>query len=105
MTLDDLLTQNAAWLEQAMKRRVFDKVDANTIKFPEQQRERRMAELKTRIDGLTRRKEEALASYDRAIALEKAELANLSAQKPPAAPTDSVKPKRDSAKKAKGERS
>jgi hypothetical protein len=98
MTLDELLKQNAAWLEQALTRPVFDKVDDKTIKFPEEQREQRMAELKVRIKDLSRRKEEAAASYDRAIALEKAELENLSAQKPPTAPTDLVKPKRDNAR-------
>ncbi len=86
MTLDELLKQNAAWLEQTLKRPLFDKVDEIAIKFPEEQRERRMQELKTRIGELSRRKEEAAASYDRAIALEKAELESLEAQRPPSAP-------------------
>jgi hypothetical protein len=83
MSLDKLLKENAAWLEEAVKRRVFDKVDDATIKFPEEQRQRRMAELKARIENLSRRKEEAAASYDRVIALEKAELESLQGQTPP----------------------
>lgn len=86
MTLDELLKQNAAWLEQTLKRPLFDKVDEKAIKFPEEQRGRRMKELKTRIGELSRRKEEAAASYDRAIALEKAELESLEAQRPPSTP-------------------
>jgi hypothetical protein len=86
MTLDDLLKQSAAWFDQALKRPIFDKVGEAAIKFPEEQRARRMQELKTRIDDLSRRKDEATASYDRAIALERAELENLARQKPPAAP-------------------
>ena len=88
-----------------MKRPLFDKVDKKAIDFPAEQRERQMAQIEERIKELKRRKEEAEASYDRAIALEKAELDNLSAQKPPTAPTDPVKPKRDNSNRAKGKRS
>ena len=83
-TLDDLLKQNAAWLEQALKQRMSDKVDEKATKFPEEQRERRVAELKARIDELSRRKGDAAASYDRAIEREKVELESLVRQKPPA---------------------
>ncbi len=82
MTLDDLLTQSAAWLEQISKRPIFDTVDANSTQFPEEERQRRVTVLKDRIDALTRRKEEAIASYDGAIALEKIELDKLAAQSP-----------------------
>jgi hypothetical protein len=93
MTLDELLKQNTAWLEQARKRQLFDKVDAKAVNFPEEQRARRMAELKARIDDLSRRKEESATSYDRAIALEKAELDRLEKQVSPAAPQTPVKPR------------
>ena len=92
MTLDELLKQNAAWLEQTLKRPVFDKVDDKTTKLPDEQRERRMAELKARIADLSRRKQEVAASYDRAIALEQAELKNLEAQKPPTVRPDRTEP-------------
>ena len=86
MKLDELLKQNAAWLEQATKLRMFDKVDDKATNFPEEQRQRRMADLKARIGALSQRKEEVVASYDRAIELEEAELKALSAQKPVPAP-------------------
>ena len=105
MTLDELLKQNSAWLEQTLKRPLFDKVDKKATDFPAEQRERRMAEIKVRIKELTRRKEEAEASYDRAIALEKAELDSLSAQKPPTDPTNPVRPDRDKSGRAKRKRS
>ena len=103
--LDDLLKQNKTWLEQALKRPLFDKVDKKATDFPEEQRQRLIAESKERIKGLTERQEAAVASYNRAIALEKAELDRLSAQKPPTAPTDPVKPKRDNSNRPKGKRS
>jgi hypothetical protein len=94
MTLDELLKQQRAWLEQAMKRRPFDKVDEASTKFPEEQRQRRMADLKTRIGELKKRREESLASYDRAIALEEAELKAIDAEKSPTKPpsTPPVRP-------------
>ena len=61
-------------------------MDEAATKFPEEQRARRMAELEARIGELKRRKEEAAASYDRAIALEEAELKALDAQRPPTPP-------------------
>ena len=71
MSLDKLLKENAAWLDQALKRRVFDKVDEASLNFPEEQRQRRITDLQARINDLSLRKEETVASYDRAIALEK----------------------------------
>ncbi|MGQ0445496.1 MAG: hypothetical protein ACT4O2_10325 [Beijerinckiaceae bacterium] len=86
MTLDELLRQNATWLEQTLRRPLFEKVDEKVIKIPEEQRERQMRQQRERIDDLTRRKEEAAASYDQAIALEKAVLESLEAQRPPGMP-------------------
>jgi alkanesulfonate monooxygenase SsuD/methylene tetrahydromethanopterin reductase-like flavin-dependent oxidoreductase (luciferase family) len=86
MTLDGLLKQHTAWLEQAMKRPPFGKVDEAATKFPEEQRQHRMAELRARIGDLNRRKVEAAGSYDRAIALEEAELKAIDAQRPPTPP-------------------
>jgi hypothetical protein len=74
MSLDKLLQENAAWFDTALKLRLFDKIDEKAFTFPEEQRQRRMAELKHRIEDLSRRKEEANASFDRAIAVEQAEL-------------------------------
>jgi hypothetical protein len=105
MTLDDLLKQNRTWLEQALKRPLFDKVDKKATDFPAEQRERRMAEIKERIKGLEQRKKAAEASFDRAITLEKAELDSLSEQKPPTAPPNPVKPERDISRGPKGKRS
>ncbi len=101
MNLDELLKQNAEWLEQALRRRLFDNVDAETANFPQEQRERRIEELKRRIEELSQRKEELDASYERAIELEKAELNNLSAQQPPVVPRTLAKPKRAAATRAK----
>ena len=101
MTLDELLKQHASWLEQAMKRRPFDKVDEKATQIPEEQRQRRMAELKARIGDLTRHKRETAASYDRAMALEEAELKALSAEKPPA---PQEPPKQNPAKAARAAR-
>jgi hypothetical protein len=63
---------------------MFDKVDETTLKFPEEMRKRRIEELASRITELSRRKEEAAASYDRVIALEQSELDGLKNQKPAA---------------------
>ena len=99
MTLDELLKQHTAWLEQAMKRRPFEKVDQAATKFPEEQRQRRLAELKVRIGELQRRKKEAAASYDRAIALEEAELKVVDAQTPPTPPPPNAPKKMQSSGK------
>jgi hypothetical protein len=104
MNLDELLKQNAAWLEQALKRNMFDKVTAEAVNFPEEQRERREAELKLRIKDLSQRKEELDASYERAIELEKAELDNLSGQKPSVAPPDRAKPEQSATTQAERSR-
>jgi hypothetical protein len=101
MNLDELLKQNEVWLEQALKRRLFDRVDAAAVNFPEEQRERRMADLRLRIKELSQRKEELDASYERAIELEKAELNDLSAQKPPVDPRGLVSPQQAAAAPAK----
>ena len=82
MTLDKLLKDNAAWLDQAAKQRIFDKIDEKALALPEEQRQRRIADLKARIDALSQRKADSVASYDRVIALEKAELDSLMAEKP-----------------------
>jgi hypothetical protein len=92
MTLDKLLKENAAWLDQAAKQRVFDRIDERTLALPEAQRQQRIADLKARIDTLAQRKADAAASYDRVIALEKAELDSLMAEKPPQAPARAMKP-------------
>jgi hypothetical protein len=78
MTLDELLKQNAAWLEQAAKQRMFAKVDDAAINFPEEQRQRRREAIEARIAALSQRKGEVAASYDRTIELEKQELKALS---------------------------
>jgi hypothetical protein len=83
MTLDELLKQNAAWLDKALKQPIFDKADEKTVNFPEEQRQRRIAELRTRISDLAQRKDEMSAAYDRAIALDQQELKSLSDQAPP----------------------
>ena len=82
MTLDKLLKENAAWLDQAAKQRIFDRIDEKALALPEEQRQRRIADLKARIDALSQRKADSVASYDRVIALEKAELDSLMAEKP-----------------------
>jgi hypothetical protein len=74
MSLDKLLKENAAWFDTALKQRLSDKVDEKAFTFPEEQRQRRMAELKLRVEELLQRKEEAIASFDQAIAVERAEL-------------------------------
>ena len=82
MTIDKIMNDASAWFEQTLKRRMFDKVDETTLKFPEEMRERRIAELASRVAVLSRRKEEAVASYERVIALEQTELDSLKNQKP-----------------------
>ena len=83
MSLDELLKEKLALLEQAKKLRPFGPVDDRAVNFPEEQRQRRLADLKARIEDLSHRKEEAVASYDRAIELEKAELESLTRQRSP----------------------
>jgi hypothetical protein len=92
MALNKLLEDNKAWLDQAVKQRIFDRIDERALALPEEQRQRRIADLKARIDSLAQRQADAAASYDRVIALEKAELDALMAQKPPQAPMRAMKP-------------
>ncbi len=80
--LDELLKEHAAWLERAVKQPLFGKVDEKQTKFPEEQRQRRMEDMKTRIGDLEARKKEMTASYDNAIALERREFESLKAAKP-----------------------
>jgi hypothetical protein len=91
MALDKLLKENAAWLDQAAKQRVFDRIDERALALPEEQRQRFIAARKEAIDALSQRKADAVASYDRAIALEKADLDRLMAEKPPQAPLRTMK--------------
>jgi len=103
MALDKFMKENAAWLDQAAKQRVFDRIDERALALPEEQRQRRIADLKVRIDSLAQRKADAAASYDRVIGLEKAELDSLMAERPPQAPLRAMKPMaaRKNAKKRK----
>lgn len=101
MTLDKLLKDNAAWLEQLTKQPVLDKIDAAALALPETQRQQRIADLKARIDALSFRREKAIAAYDGAIAQEKAELDILSGIKPVTPPRRGVAAKRSAAKPKK----
>ena len=91
MALDKFLKENAAWLDQAAKQRVFDKIDEKALTLLNVQRASRIATLNERIASLSERKADAVASYDRAIALEKAELDSLMAEKPLQPPVRTVK--------------
>jgi hypothetical protein len=103
MALDKLLQDSAAWLDTAVKRRVFEKVDQATMKFPDEQRARRAADVQARIAVLTQSREAAVASYDKAIALEQAELDTLQKPRPPqGAQPESATVRPDKTKKAKG---
>ena len=105
MKLDELLKQSATWLEQAKKRRVFDKVDENATKFPAEQLARRKIEIETRIGALARRKEDAIASFDRVIANEKAELDALRTQKSATGVPEPTKHAAGTSKKSKKSKS
>jgi hypothetical protein len=89
MSLDKLLKENAAWFEKALKQQPFEQVGETALNFTEEQRQRRMTELKSRVEELGRRKEEAIASYDQAISVELAELESLDR----AVPVVAVQPK------------
>jgi hypothetical protein len=106
MTIDKLMNDASKWFEQALKRPMFDKVDGTTLKFPEEMRERRIAELASRITDLSKRKEEAAASYDRVIALEQSELDSLKNQKPAGPDSDPTRrPIKTEKKKKSGRKS
>jgi L-lactate utilization protein LutC len=98
-TLDEIIKGANDLLAQASKRQVFGKVDNSTVRLPDEQRDRRIAELNTRIADLTQRKADVAASYSRAIALEQFELEALKAQMPPtntqvpAKPETNIEPK------------
>jgi hypothetical protein len=82
-TLDDALAGASKLLDQMSKQQLLGKVDASTVRLPDEQR--RIAELTTRIADLTQRKADLVASYDSAIALEQHELDALKAQATPVA--------------------
>jgi hypothetical protein len=85
-TLDDALAGASKLLEQLSKQQLFGKVDASTARLPDEQRDRRIADLTTRIANLTQRKADLVASYDGAIAVEQRELDTLKAQATPVTP-------------------
>jgi hypothetical protein len=105
-TLDEIIKEANELLAQAGERQVFGKVDNSTIRLPDEQRKSRIAQLNARIADLEKRRDDVAASWDRAIADEKAELEKLKAQVPPTSTrpakgdTD-VKPKRRKKKPAK----
>jgi hypothetical protein len=82
-TLDEIIKRANDLLAQASERQVLGKVDDSTVRLPDEQRDSRIAALNTRIADLMQRQADVAASYDRAIALEKAELEKLKAQVPP----------------------
>ncbi len=101
MALNKFLEDNAAWLDQAAKQRVFDKIDEKALALSDDLRQRLIANGQARIAALSQRKADAVASYDRAIALEKTELDRLMAEKPlqpapsqPSTPTQPSPPTR-----------
>jgi hypothetical protein len=100
MSLDKLLTEYVTLLDETKKRRPFENVGERDVNFPKELRQRRMVELKSRIEHLKRRKEEAVASYDRAIALEEAEFKAIDAQRPPTPPPSGGPKKPQSSSKA-----
>ncbi len=84
-TLDDALAGASQLLDQLAKQQLLGKVDASTVRLPDEQRDRRIAELTARIADLTQRKAELAASYDSAIAVEQRALDALKAQATPVA--------------------
>lgn len=67
MTLDDILKEHAAWMDQASRQPLFAKVSEKDIAFPEDLRNRRAAEITAAIDALSKRRDETVSLYEAAI--------------------------------------
>lgn len=74
MALDDIIKEHTAWLDEATRRPIFQRVTAADTGFPQELRDRRAKELAASIDALGRRRAETDARYAAAIASYKAEL-------------------------------
>jgi hypothetical protein len=77
MDVNDILKQHRAWQDK-MSKADMKKIDpSEVVKMPLDLKRQRIAEYKTKIDQLTRRKEEVVKSYDAAIAQQKTALESL----------------------------
>jgi hypothetical protein len=77
MDVNDILKQHRAWQEKISKTDTR-KIDPSEVaKMPLDLKRQRIAEYKTKIDQLARRKEELVKSYDAAIAQHKTAMEGL----------------------------
>lgn len=97
MSLEKLLKESAAQLEQLMKQPVLDRIDAAALALPETQLKQRIADLDARIAALIIRRDTAIAAFDAAIAGDKAERDRLTSASPPVPPVGAVSTRRAAA--------
>jgi len=77
MDINKILKQQQGWLDK-MRQTTTKEVDPKeAMKLPLELKRQRIAEYKTKIDQLTRRKEEFIRSYDAAIAQHKTAMESL----------------------------
>jgi hypothetical protein len=77
MDVNDVLKQHRAWQDKLSKTDVKNINPSDVAKMPLDLKRQRVAGYKTKIDQLTRRKEELVKSYDAAIAQHKTALEDL----------------------------
>ena len=99
MNVSELLKEHAEWLKTAAGQATTVKATEAQTKFPEEQHERRMTDLKVRIEALELRKKDMLAAFDNAIAQEVRELESLKSATPEVKPDVPQKPKKIPPKK------
>src|SRR5438128_2653982 len=77
MDINEILKQQQSWLDK-MRQMTTKPIDPKeATQLPLELKQQRIAEYKTKIDQLTRRKEELIRSYDAAIAQHKTAMAGL----------------------------
>src|SRR5712691_10271682 len=77
MDINEIVKQQQAWLDK-FRKAATKKVNRNeATQLPQELKRQRLAEYKTKIDQLVRRKEELIKSYDSAIAQHKSAMEGL----------------------------
>ena len=77
MSLDKLMEQNLGFLETIRKQNPVDAFDMKDVAFADEERQRRIKAGEANIEGLSKRRDEVLRSFDEALAAEKSELERL----------------------------
>ena len=79
MGIDDILADHKKWIGTIAEQAATGKASEAQLKYPDELRLQRIADLVARIEGLTARRDEMTKSYDNAIEQDKQEYEALKA--------------------------